>query len=369
MMVNKKAADRMALELSTYLKYLHKQGNVGIRELWRRYPNYSLKTIHRHATDNIGSKLKVCSTPAKKRGRKRLLDTRDERMLLRSLRDNREKGLQVTSKRLQLESGLTHVSNRTVRRKLNENGYKFLQARKKGLMSRKDLKKRLKFAKDIINNRNNETFWMDELSFYLDGTTWIFKTNPCDQANNSNARVWRKPSEGLKFGCTAKGKKVGYGGKTVHFIVCISYSKGVIACEEYIKMCGKYFASLIKNDFQNIFQRSNNPDGNLFLQDGDPSQNSKAAKKQLRKLGLEIFPIPARSPDMNPIENFFHLIDLQLTEEAISLNITKETKEQFTNRVRNTIMKFPIEKIDSIIDTMPKRMHMVIENKGQRLKY
>ena len=206
-MVNKKSEERISKDLSTYLKYMHQEGNVGIRELWRIYPTYSLKTIHRHATATIISESNVGVERGKRRGRKKLLDSRDERSLLRSLRHHRDQGLQVTSKRLQVESGLTHVSNRTIRRKLNDHGYKFLQARRKGLMSRKDHKHRLQFAKHIIKNYNNDNLWKEQLSFYLDGTIWVYKTNPCDQATNSQARLWRKPSEGLKFGCTAKGTK------------------------------------------------------------------------------------------------------------------------------------------------------------------
>ena len=45
------------------------------------------------------------------------------------------------------------------------------------------------------------------------------------------ARIWRgKNNERLKF--TFQGKKVGHGGKIPHFIVAISYNKGVIICKQ-----------------------------------------------------------------------------------------------------------------------------------------
>ena len=100
------------------------------------------------------------------RGRKKKLTPRDERMLLRAVRDNRAQGLQVTSKRLQVQSGLVHVSNKTVRRSLNRHGYKYLQARRKGLMTKADVKRRLKFAKDILKNENNETLWKEKICFF-----------------------------------------------------------------------------------------------------------------------------------------------------------------------------------------------------------
>ncbi len=368
-MVNKKMEYRMSKQLSMYLKYLHQEGNVGIRELWRRYPSFSLMTIQRHATAGIELRMgNGTLRKGKKRGRKNLIDARDERGLLRELRNNREKGIAFTSKRLQVDCGLTHASNRTVRRTLNKNGYKYLQARRKGLMSRKDHKKRLTFARKMIKDYQ-ETFWKTDLSFYLDGTSWVFKTNPSDQASTPRAQVWRKASEGLKFGCTSKGKKAGYGGKTIHFLVCISYSKGVISCEQYEKLTGDFFAAFVQKEFPNIFAKSNNPHGNLFLQDGDPRQNSKVALNAMDKIGVHCFSIPPRSPDVNPIENLFHLVDLKLQKDALLGNITKECEEEFANRVRETLIQFPIEKIDCIIDTMPKRMHMLVKNRGERLKY
>ena len=213
------------------------------------------------------------------------------------------------------------------------------------------------------------TLWTEKICFYLDGTSWVFKTNPQDQANTSQARVWRLPCEGLNFGCTSKGKKAGYGGKTIHFFVCISYSKGVISCEQYSKLDGQFFAKFIREKFKNIFASSNNPTGNLFLQDGDPSQNSKVAKLELNRLGYQCFSIPPRSPDINPIENLFHLVDVQLKEDAVKNNITKETKEEFTSRVRETLLGFPAAKVDAIITSMPKRMKQLVEKRGQRLKY
>ena len=43
----------------------------------------------------------------------------------------------------------SQASNRTVGRCLKQHGYHFLQARKKGLMSSADLKKRVAFAKKV----------------------------------------------------------------------------------------------------------------------------------------------------------------------------------------------------------------------------
>ena len=45
------------------------------------------------------------------------------------------------------------------------------------------------------------------------------------------------------------------------------------------------------------------------------------------------FAIPARSPDLNPIENVFHNVKRQLQDDALSKRITKEPYSQFCARV------------------------------------
>ena len=80
-------------------------------------------------------------------------------------------------------------------------------------------------------------------------------------------------------GCTSKGRKDGAGGKVAHFIAAISYGKGFILCEQYDRMNGHNFSSFIDRNFSYMFEVSCNPETSLFVQDGDPSQNSRLAKK------------------------------------------------------------------------------------------
>ena len=113
------------------------------------------------------------------------------------------------------------MSNRTIRRALNAHGYKFLQARKKGLLSKKDLMMRTKFARKV-KKRLPESFWRDGVGFYLDGVGYAHKTNPFDQACAPRTRIWRKTGEGIQINCTSTGSKAGTGGKVANFIVAIA---------------------------------------------------------------------------------------------------------------------------------------------------
>ena len=89
----------------------------------------------------------------------------------------------------------------------------------------------------------------------------------------------------------------------------------------------------------------------------------------MEKVGCCLFEIPARSPDLNPIEKVFHLIGKKLREDAVSRNLTKETFSQFSKRKIHTLLAFSTDVIDKGIELMPRRIDSVIRYQGQRTKY
>ena len=351
---------------------MHQQMGTPIKDIVKMYEHLSKTSIYRHCKKPL--------VPGKRgvgqyidnrkfnRGRPNKLSKRDERHLIRELYRLRKEEKHFTAKRLRLTSGLVHVSIKTIQRTLHKYGFKYLQTRRKGRMSASDFQKRIKFARYMITNYPPNV-WTNEICFYLDGKSFQYKRNPSDQAKAPKAREWRRKNEGLNPDCLAKGSKVGSGGRVAHFVVAISYNRGAIICDQYEKMNGKYFAGFVKNNFKNMILNSVNPKGNLFIQDGDPSQNSVVAAKEIQAIGATQISIPPRSPDINPIENFFNLIEQKVHSDAVACNITKETFEEFSSRVQQTILNYPIERVNKIIESMNKRMRLIIRNRGHRLKY
>ncbi len=343
------------LDKENNAKALSKKLGVSLAQVYR-----IKKQPLRHVSGKNKSEHKVFCRPEK-------LDDRSKRHLLRMVKQLRKTEPNWTVKRLMEVADVKNVSRRTVNRFLNKNGYSYLQARRKGLMSAKDRKARVTFAKKIVRG-NEETLWTKKIAFYLDGVSFVYKRNPKSQAQAPKSRVWRGRSEGLEPGCVARGSKCGTGGKLVRMIVAISYDKGVVACVTYEKLDGNYFASFIRQNFDEMITNSGK-NSRLWLQDGDPSQNSAAAKKAMLEVNSELFRIPPRSPDINPIENFFHLVRKQLEKDALTENITNETYEDFENRVKRTMSDVPLSIVNKTIESLPKRMRDIIKNKGKRLKY
>ena len=359
----------MPLEVSLLLRYLHQELGETLNRLQELYPQYKRTTIYRHMKKPM-AEVSERDRPGGSGGRPRKGSARDKRKLVNALMKLRETEGNFSATDIQREAGIpeSQMSNRTVRRYLNKMGYRVSQCRRKGILLKEDLVKRLAFAKKC--KKLPTSFWKENISFYLDGASFAHKTNPSQHARTTRTRTWKKKGESLAQHCTAKGKKEGVAGRVARFMCSISYGRGFTKCHRYTgSINGETCREFILEHFPSMFEDSPNSRGKLFLQDGDPSQNSALAREAMDAVGCRLFKIPARSPDLNPIENAFNNIRKKINKDALDRNITKETYEQFCTRVKKIILSYSSEIIDRTIDSMTKRIDMVIKNKGLRTKY
>ena len=149
--------------------------------------------------------------------------------------------------------------------------------------------------------------------------------------------------------------------------MAIALNRGVILAKEYEHMSGQYFSTFVRTNLSKLFEDAK--EQKWFVMDNDPSQRSKAAKKAINESGATLFAIPPRSPDLNSIENLFHIVKKPLDNQAIDDGIQQDTWEQFTARVQKTILEIPITYINNdLLLSMPKRIEAVIKCKGYTTK-
>ena len=94
---------------------------------------------------------------------------------------------------------LLEISVWTARRALNLLGYYYLVARKKRLLSAKDMVLRSRFAKQMARTKPY-SFWTRDVCFYLDGVSFVHKYNPNSESCAPGCCVWQKKNEGLTAG-------------------------------------------------------------------------------------------------------------------------------------------------------------------------
>lgn len=299
-------------------------------------------------------------------GRKKKLTVRAESLLLRKIPVIRRMNPNWTVSELMSMAGIDDISLRTAQRILNRNGYHHLKARRKGILSSEDAKKRLAFARKM--KKKLPDFWQEGIAFYFDGVGFVHRTKPKEHAIACHGRVWRKRGEGLHLNCTSKGQKEGYGGKQVKFFVAISYNRGVICAEQYTELNAASFSDFIYNKFGEIFRRSGKK-CKEWLQDGDPSQNSAKARTAMESLDANLIRIPPRSPDLNPIENVFAYVKKELKLQVLQNDLERETYDDFSQRVKATLYSSSNNGINRIIDSMGRRLSSIIVKKGGRIDY
>ena len=135
------------------------------------------------------------------------------------------------------------------------------------------------------------------------------------------------------------------------------------------KINGHYFAAFVDNHFNRLFAAADKGCSQTFLQDGNPSQNSALARAAMQRTNSTLIKLCIRSPHFAVIENVFPMVSRMLKRQAVQQQLRRETFEQFKNCVINTFYSISVETVNNLIRSMPKRIDMVIRNKGKHIKY
>lgn len=103
----------------------------------------------------------------------------------------------------------------------------------------------------------------------------------------------------------------------------------------------------------------------VFHFDRASSHVSKETMEFLRKKKIKTSTNPAKSPDLNPIENAWGWMSRRVYADKPAYKNVDDLKAA----IYEAWEAMPQEYIDALIDSMPRRMHQVIELKGEALDY
>ena len=74
---------------------------------------------------------------------------------------------------------------------------------------------------------------------------------------------------------------------------------------------------------------------------------------------------PANSPDLNPIENLWHILRSNIRKRKVQ----PRNKQALIEALQEEWGKIDIEKVNNLCLSMPRRLQMVIDKKGGSTKY
>ncbi len=195
----------MSQDLRKKIIYLHKKGE-GYKKISKALlisQNTVAKVVQIFKKDG------TATISQRHPGRPRKLTTRQERLLMRRVEENRHASSLQLSKEVERQTGVT-ISRDTIRLTLQRNGVHGCRPRKKPLLKPRHKKARLEFARahaDKDEDYWDSILWSDETKINVFGTD-VFKT------------VWRRKGEEYKEKCMVPTVK--HGGGRVLMWGCMS---------------------------------------------------------------------------------------------------------------------------------------------------
>ena len=100
-----------------------------------------------------------------------------------------------------------------------------------------------------------------------------------------------------------------------------------------------------------------------LLSDNDPKHTAKSCMNYLHENHISRMDLPANSPDINIIENVWSMMIDELK------HVFPKNEKQLRKAIKNAWKQIQISKIKNCIESMPRRLKLVLASKGNITKY
>lgn len=113
--------------------------------------------------------------------------------------------------------------------------------------------------------------------------------------------------------------------------------------------------------------------GMIFMQDNAPIHSAKLVKNWIDSESITLMEWPARSPDLNPIENCWAKLKETIYKEHPELLEMPRNPAQIQGALKKAIEEawesIGVEYFHALIESMPRRVEMVIAAEGWYTRY
>ena len=279
-------------------------------------------------------------------GRKKKLSDRDIRRIIVFVKKDRF----VTASQVQAELMLHHISTKTIKRYIRKDGrFESYWAARKPLITKTNRQKRLIWASEHLHwtpAQWRRVMWTDESPYVL--------------RYDGKVRVWRMHNERYETRCTKAtvkhDKKINvWGAFAAHGVGILHRIHGIMVKEMYHDILGNVM--LPSADI--LFGRENY----IFQQDNDPKHTANINKAFIVDNQIPTFDWPAQSPDLNPIENVWSILDQKCKDRR------PNNEDELFQELQHAWNNLPVDLLTELVDSMPHRCAQVIAAKGGPNKY
>lgn len=301
---------------------------------------------------NIVQKFKKHGTVAdlSGRGRKRKTSSRIDRYIVSNVKEKRFQTAAHTAADIKTQFGVL-ISDQTIRNRLHEKGLRCYVPRKKPFLTKRHMKNRLEFAKKYVNMPLiywKKVLFSDESKFNM-------------HKNDGPPKVWRAQGDAYNISCMRGTVKHGGG----NVMVWGSMAWNGVGKLTFIdtKMDAELYISILKQNLKSSARKLRLGTNFVFQQDNDPKHTAKKTKEFFEKNHVNVLEWPSQSPDLNPIEHLWAVLDREIGPRKLSKK--DDLKLEITNaweRINKDVSK-------KLVESMPKRLQAVITAKGGPTKY
>ena len=188
-----------------------------------------------------------------------------------------------------------------------------------------------------------KVIFSDESTFYV-----LKRKNQC--------KIWRLEKEKLLPECiqqtnTGDGGKVGIWGGISGF--------GATAARIYMEnMNGKLYCDVLQHQLKHSMAQIPKTTKILFQQDLAPWHTSNIVKEKIAKLKLDVLDWAPKSPDLNPIEMLWSILDKKLASKSMysKAALMDRLQEEWDNVDQDLCIK--------LVESMPERIRKCLKAKG-----
>lgn len=233
----------------------------------------------------------------------------------------------------------------------SENGFVFKTLKWKPLLTDKHKHDRLMFAQEHLAWTSDD--W--------DRVWWSDETTVVAIPQKKKYQIWTL--ETMESSDLPTAPAVQGGGFKVMFWGAISKSGLGHLVPIRDTLTAKKYMELLEESFFDMYYDSG--DRAIFMQDGAGCHTAARVLTYLRENRIKTMKWPARSPDLNPIENIWALLKGKLRK----ISGFPGNREELIARAQSCWRELGQEAVDNILNSMPKRMRLVVEQKGGPIKY